>query len=102
MEYTIVVLCEHCNHPLTYTQGIGKEGVRLFVHECEECKRRSAEDICGLCGLPGADKMASPNHWPGERVPETELVHQACEEAECGRAHAALSDKQREAFLRTM
>ena len=61
-----------------------------------------AVDICGLCGLPGADKMASPNHWPGERVPDSELVHAECEEAECGRAHAALSDKQRQDFLRTI
>jgi hypothetical protein len=22
------------------------------------------EDICGLCGEPGADKFAHPVHWP--------------------------------------
>jgi len=60
------------------------------------------EDICGLCGLPGADKYAHPIHWPGEAVPDGPLVHAECEEEECRRAHAALTDKEREAFLRTI
>lgn len=60
------------------------------------------DDICGLCGEPGADKIPHPVRWPGERAPETDLVHEACEDAECGRAHSELSGKQREAFLRTI
>lgn len=60
------------------------------------------DDICGLCGLTGADKIRHPAHWPGERCPETMLVHRECEEAECSRAHAQLSDKEREAYLRSM
>lgn len=58
------------------------------------------DDICGLCGEPGADKFAHPVHWPGERRADGLLVHAACEDAECERAHAALSDEEREAFLR--
>ncbi len=45
------------------------------------------EDVCGLCGEPGADKIPHPNHWPGERRPDTDLVHAECESEECGRAH---------------
>jgi hypothetical protein len=60
------------------------------------------DDICGLCGGPGADKFAHPIHWPSERVPDGQLVHAACEDEECGRAHALLIDRQREAFLRTI
>jgi hypothetical protein len=60
------------------------------------------EDICGLCGLPGADKFAHPEHWPGERVPDGLLVHADCEHDECARAHALLTDKQRRDFLRRM
>ena len=60
------------------------------------------EDICGLCGMPGADKFPHPEHWPGERVPDTELVHAECEKAECARAHAALTDRQREEALRNI
>lgn len=60
------------------------------------------EDICGLCGKPGADKMAHPMHWPGEAIPEGPYVHAACEEEECRRAHSLLSDKQRESFLRNI
>lgn len=57
-------------------------------------------DICGLCGLPGADKSPHPIHWPGEQVPSTDLVHAACEDAECRRAHSLLSDKERRDFLK--
>ena len=63
-------------------------------------RERAGEDICGLCGKPGANKMAAPVHWPGENAPDTDLVHTQCEEAECRRAHAALTDKQRADFLR--
>jgi hypothetical protein len=56
-------------------------------------------DICGLCGLPGADKYAHPIHWPGEQTPDGNLVHAECEAEECKRAHSLLSDKQRREFL---
>ena len=45
------------------------------------------EDICGLCGEPGADKMPHPVHWPTEQIPETDLVHADCEKEECERAY---------------
>ncbi len=59
-------------------------------------------DICGLCGEPGADKYAHPIHWPGEQVPDGPLVHAECESAECARAHAALNERQRREFLRSI
>ena len=75
------------------------------VHEkCreEEEEMNKEEDICGLCGLPGADKYAHPIHWPGERIPDGPLVHAECEQEECRRAHAALTDKEIADFLRTI
>lgn len=60
------------------------------------------EDICGLCGEHGADKIAHPVHWPGERVPDGRFVHAECEDEECKRAHAALSDRERDEFLRRL
>ena len=52
-----------------------------------------SEDICGLCGQPGADKMArwtgNGFYWPGERRSETEYVHGECEDAERSRAQDA-------------
>lgn len=60
------------------------------------------DDICGLCGEPGADKFKHPVHWPGEQNPDGPLVHSDCEQEECKRAHAALSDHEREAFLRSI
>jgi hypothetical protein len=60
------------------------------------------EDICGLCGQPGADKIPHPCYWPGERRPDGPLVHAECEAEECRRAHAALSPEQRRAFLGTI
>lgn len=60
------------------------------------------EDICGLCGEPGADKMAHPIHWPGERIPNGPCVHAECEEEECKRAHSLLSDFDRQRFLRSL
>jgi hypothetical protein len=63
-----------------------------------------AADICGYCGKAGADKMAlwtgGSLYWPGEFVPDTEMVHSECEEEETKRAHAALSQSERNAFLR--
>lgn len=57
------------------------------------------EDICGLCGQPGADKFSHTNYWPGERIPTTEFVHALCEQEECQRAHSNLNNKQRKDFL---
>jgi len=59
-----------------------------------------ADDVCGFCGEGGADKVPHPVRWPGEESAGTQLVHAACENAECGRAHALLSDREREQFLR--
>jgi len=59
-------------------------------------------DICGLCGEPGADKFHHLHYWPGERRPDGKLVHQLCEQEECRRAHAALTPSEREAVLRQM
>ncbi len=60
-------------------------------------------DLCGLRGLPGADKMATWTgagvYWPGERRSETELVHQECEQEETRRAHSELSQAERDRFL---
>lgn len=58
------------------------------------------EDICGLCGLPGADKIPHPIHWPDEQVPDTDLVHAECEANECARASALCQGKARDEFLR--
>lgn len=56
------------------------------------------EDICGLCGESGADKMAiwtgGGVYWPGETRPDTEVVHQQCEQEETKRAFNALTQKQ--------
>ena len=59
-----------------------------------------SEDICGLCGQPGANKIPHPLRWPGEAKPDTDLVHDTCEAEECRRAHSLLTDKQRESVLR--
>lgn len=62
------------------------------------------EDICGLCGLPGADKIPHPIRWPGERCPDTDFVHAECEEEECSRAYQEfwnkVGDKGIKEFLR--
>ena len=60
------------------------------------------DDICGLCGLPSADKIPHPVYWPGEQQPYTDLVHADCEDEECRRAHAELSPQEREVFLRSI
>lgn len=65
-----------------------------------------SEDICGICGEPGADKMAlwtgGGLYWPGETVPNSEFVHQECEQEETERAHSELSQEQRNEFLRSI
>lgn len=60
------------------------------------------EDICGFCGLPGADKIPHPVRWPNENCAGTPLVHEACEDAECGRASDSFQGQQRDAFLRSL
>lgn len=74
----------------------------LLTNEVDDDAHEDGDepDICGLCGQPGADKYAHPHHWPGEQIYNGPLVHQACEDEECQRAHALLTDKQRKDFLR--
>jgi hypothetical protein len=60
------------------------------------------QDICGLCGQPGADKIPHHVHWPGEQLPNTQYVHALCEEVECRRAHAALTWKEIQTFLNSI
>lgn len=60
------------------------------------------EDICGLCGEPGADKMHHPMHWPGERIPETKYVHRSCEEEECRRAFGKLTPEEVDRCLKAI
>jgi hypothetical protein len=63
-------------------------------------------DICGYCGESGADKYAlwtgGGVYWPGEMVPDTELVHSECERRETERAFSALSKEERERFMRSI
>ena len=63
---------------------------------------RDDQDICGFCGLPGADKIPHPVRWPGEESADSKYVHATCEAEECRRAHSLLTDKQRADFLRTI
>ncbi len=64
------------------------------------------DDYCGLCGGLFPDKMAKFTgggiYWPGERVPDTDLVHAECEIEECERAFNALTKDQREKVLRSI
>ncbi|MDS4029478.1 MAG: hypothetical protein RKO66_05345 [Candidatus Contendobacter sp.] len=62
----------------------------------------SDEDICGLCGLPGADKIPHTIRLPGETVPTSEFVHAECEQLEMERAFYALSEDQRREFLSSL
>lgn len=57
------------------------------------------DDICGICGKPGADKIPHPCHWPGEQLPETKYVHADCEKDECKRAFECLSSEDVTACL---
>ena len=58
-------------------------------------------DICGFCGLPGADKFPHPVRWPAENSAGTELVHAECEAAECLRGSNLCQGREREEFLRS-
>lgn len=39
-------------------------------------------DMCGFCGLNGADKIPAPLQYPGQEDAGTEYVHQECEREE--------------------
>lgn len=43
---------------------------------------REAEDICGFCGLGGADKIPAPLQYQDQMDPESDYVHQECEREE--------------------
>ncbi len=58
--------------------------------------------ICGLCGQDGAEKKAAANHWPGEQIPDKPMVHSKCEWDEAFRAHEALSEYERDEYLRSL
>ena len=47
------------------------------------------DDICGLCGCPGAVKPASPPRWDNQIAPDRPYVHAECEGFEL---HRALND----------
>lgn len=106
-----IVTCWKClgSHRISERKSAIDSGVRLPLSCCPRCEckftfpivpaKHEDDDICGLCGEPGADKLPHPVYWPGERVPNTDLVHAECEQEECSRAHAALTDRERQAFL---
>jgi len=74
---------------------MGAEGVSYTLGPGED----DGEYICGLCGLPGADKLPQPIYWPDERVPDTPYVHADCEREECERASNLCQGEQRRNFL---
>ena len=83
------------------------EAETRFLREQErigEAVEEDEEDICGLCGEPGADKMATWTgggvYWPGEEIPDSEFVHDECEREERARAHSLLSTEEIRAILR--
>ena len=57
------------------------------------------DDICGLCGEHGADKIPHPIYWPQERRPDTDQVHAECEAQECQRASDLCQGREREDFI---
>ncbi len=57
------------------------------------------EDVCGLCGLPGADKIPHPIRWPDEQNPGTPYVHAECEREECAMASNLCKGEARRKFL---
>ncbi len=81
---------------------ISADEVEALEDVLSKATKDEDEDICGFCGEPGADKMPHPVRWPGEESAGTELVHIECEREECRRAHAALTDRQGEDFLRSI
>ena len=62
--------------------------------------KQSTDELCFLCGQPGADKIPHPINWPGEQVaPFGGFVHQHCEQAETERAFNELDAQTRNRFL---
>lgn len=80
-------------------QGWDDDSLNLIRESLESAIGEVNLAICGLCGHPGADKYAHLCHWPGEQVPDTELVHAACEDAERRRAYEAMTPGERNRFL---
>lgn len=60
------------------------------------------DEICGLCELPGADKIPHPMYWPDERRPDTDYVHIKCEELEEEIGSNLCQGAARMAFLRNI
>jgi hypothetical protein len=60
------------------------------------------DEICGLCGKPGADKIPHPVRWPNERHPFSEYVHAECEDEAAAEACVALTPRERADFLATL
>jgi hypothetical protein len=111
LEQDLIACVDWLDHPPECTCGGGRDrDVTCPFHDGpgigmpHPVWRAGSEpdDICGLCGQPGADKIPHPVYWPGERRPITGLVHQACEDEECRRAHTALTPAERESFLRSI
>lgn len=67
-----------------------------------EVQESMDDDICGLCGEPGADKIPHPIRWPRERRPDTDLVHAECERQACAEGSAACQGRERDAFLNSI
>lgn len=89
-----------CDHDIDY------DDLRDEDDTIEEDEEDIYDEYCGLCGEEHPDKMAKFTcggiYWPGERVPDTDLVHAECEIAECERAFNALTQDQREEVLRSI
>jgi ssDNA-binding Zn-finger/Zn-ribbon topoisomerase 1 len=100
----VELVCEYCGEDLDWT---GEATGPLSVRRCVRCRKEAADEteaeVCGLCEGPDPCKMAKWTgggvYWPGERRPEGRLVHQECEEEECRRAHAELTQDQRDEVL---
>lgn len=66
--------------------SVGRDGEETLVADICEIVMGDQEE-CGLCGLPGADKVSKwvggGHYWPSEAVPVSNVVHSECEEREC-------------------
>lgn len=74
----------------------------LDIHHVAKRSQRGTEEPSNLLRLCRRhhDMIPHPVRWPGEGSAGTAYIHAECEDEECRRAHAALSDKQRAGFLR--
>ena len=68
--------------PVPYYVQDGIDAVWEAIKEIE----MEDENVCSLCGKPGADKIPHPMHWPTERCSENKYVHADCEKMECEQA----------------